>query len=189
MRSAKSRWCCLTAEVCVSRFFRFTRNSTIPNFISNCAGVHRSFRGGRTVAISGVPQQLQCFYMAAVNGGVWKTTDFGKTRGCDFAMTKLPALSARGGLRIRSQHPLCRRGEGLQRQRPGGGDGVIKSIDAVRRWNHLGLRDATADYAIFVDPRTPDRGIRFRARASDGPDVERGIFRRSRRENFRESSL
>jgi len=37
------------------------------------------FRGGRTVAISGVPHQPNVFYMAAVNGGVWKTTDFRNT--------------------------------------------------------------------------------------------------------------
>src|SRR5690349_5866632 len=37
------------------------------------------FRGGRTKAIAGVPSQPSVFYMAAVNGGVWKTTDFGRT--------------------------------------------------------------------------------------------------------------
>ena len=37
------------------------------------------FRGGRTVAISGVTHQPNAFYMAAVNGGVWKTSDFGNT--------------------------------------------------------------------------------------------------------------
>src|SRR5260370_19133086 len=37
------------------------------------------FRGGRTVAISGVPHQPNVFYIAAVNGGVWKTTHFGNT--------------------------------------------------------------------------------------------------------------
>src|SRR6266700_6341791 len=37
------------------------------------------FRGGRTVAITGVQGQPNLFYMAAVNGGVWKTTDFGNT--------------------------------------------------------------------------------------------------------------
>ncbi|MGO9402232.1 MAG: WD40/YVTN/BNR-like repeat-containing protein, partial [Terriglobales bacterium] len=37
------------------------------------------FRGGRTVAISGVPGQPNVFYMAPNNGGVWKTTDFGQT--------------------------------------------------------------------------------------------------------------
>src|SRR5208282_1329028 len=37
------------------------------------------FRGGRTVAISGIPHQPNVFYVAAVNGGVWKTNDFGNT--------------------------------------------------------------------------------------------------------------
>src|SRR6478752_6301708 len=35
------------------------------------------FRGGRTKAITGVPGNPNVFYMGAVNGGVWKTTDFG----------------------------------------------------------------------------------------------------------------
>src|ERR1039457_5461622 len=37
------------------------------------------FRGGRTRAVSGVPGQPNVFYVGAVNGGVWKTTDFGRT--------------------------------------------------------------------------------------------------------------
>src|SRR4029079_802133 len=37
------------------------------------------FRGGRTKAITGVPGDPNVFYMAPVNGGVWKTTDFGRT--------------------------------------------------------------------------------------------------------------
>src|SRR6266404_6697287 len=35
-------------------------------------------RGGRTVAIAGIPSQPNVFYCAATNGGVWKTTDFGR---------------------------------------------------------------------------------------------------------------
>src|ERR1700756_314334 len=37
------------------------------------------FRGGRTVALTGVPHEPNVFYIAAVNGGVWKTTDAGHT--------------------------------------------------------------------------------------------------------------
>ena len=37
------------------------------------------FRGGRTVAITGVPGQPNVFYMAPNNGGVWKTTDSGRS--------------------------------------------------------------------------------------------------------------
>ena len=36
------------------------------------------FRGGRTVAAVGVPERPGVFYMAPNNGGVWKTTDYGR---------------------------------------------------------------------------------------------------------------
>lgn len=36
-------------------------------------------RGGRTRALAGVPSEPATFYLGAVNGGVWKTTDAGAT--------------------------------------------------------------------------------------------------------------
>ncbi|HYC28668.1 MAG TPA: hypothetical protein VEB42_07625, partial [Chitinophagaceae bacterium] len=36
-------------------------------------------RGGRTVGAAGVPQQPNVFYIGVNNGGVWKTTDYGRT--------------------------------------------------------------------------------------------------------------
>ena len=35
------------------------------------------FRGGRVVAVAGVPGDSTTFYFGAVDGGVWKTTDAG----------------------------------------------------------------------------------------------------------------
>src|SRR6185436_17415927 len=37
------------------------------------------FRGGRTKAVDGIPSQPNVFYIGAVNGGVWKTNDYGRT--------------------------------------------------------------------------------------------------------------
>ncbi|HWJ25404.1 MAG TPA: hypothetical protein VNS32_02620, partial [Flavisolibacter sp.] len=37
------------------------------------------YRGGRTVGAVGVPQQPNVFYIGVNNGGVWKTTDYGRT--------------------------------------------------------------------------------------------------------------
>src|SRR6185295_1010832 len=37
------------------------------------------FRGGRTKAAAGIPAQPNVFYVGAVNGGVWKTNDYGRT--------------------------------------------------------------------------------------------------------------
>ena len=37
------------------------------------------YRGGRTRAVCGVPSQSNVFYMAPVNGGVFKSIDYGRT--------------------------------------------------------------------------------------------------------------
>src|SRR5260370_22740671 len=97
------------------------------------------FRGGRTVAISGVPHQPNVFYMAAVNGGVWKTTDFGNTWIPIF--DDQPSGSV-GALAVAPSDPnilYVGSGEGLQRPDLAVGDGVYKSTDAGKTWTHLGL--------------------------------------------------
>ena len=37
------------------------------------------FRGGRVTAVTGVPGDPMTYYMGSTGGGVWKTTDAGKT--------------------------------------------------------------------------------------------------------------
>ena len=95
------------------------------------------FRGGRTVAISGVPRQPNVFYMAAVNGGVWKTTDFGNTWNPIF--DDQPTGSV-GALAVAPSDPniiYVGSGEGLQRPDLATGDGAYKSTDAGKSWTHL----------------------------------------------------
>src|SRR5664280_2034570 len=37
------------------------------------------FRGGRVLAVAGVPGEMAHFYFGGVNGGVWETNDAGRT--------------------------------------------------------------------------------------------------------------
>ncbi|HZV59173.1 MAG TPA: hypothetical protein VFF42_02465, partial [Candidatus Eremiobacteraceae bacterium] len=136
------------------------------------------FRGGRTVAISGVPHQPNVFYMAAVNGGVWKTTDFGNTWNPIF--DDQPTGSV-GALAVAPSNPgiiYVGSGEGLQRPDLATGDGVYKSADEGRTWTHLqDLRDAQQITAILVDPKDPNRLFVAAQGHPYGPNDERGVFR------------
>ena len=140
------------------------------------------FRGGRTVAISGVPGQPNVFYMAPNNGGVWKTTDFGRTWNPIFdSQPNDPQHSGSiGALAIAPSNPdiiYVGSGEGLRRPDLSVGDGFYKSTDAGRTWQHLGLRDAQQIASIIVDPKDPNRLFVAVQGHPYGPNPERGVFR------------
>ena len=135
------------------------------------------FRGGRTVAISGVPGKPNVFYMAPNNGGVWKTTDYGLTWNPIF--DDQPTGSV-GALAIAPPNPdviYVGSGEGLRRPDLSVGDGIYKSADGGHTWQHLGLRDAQQIGAILVDPHDPNRVFVAAVGHPYGPNSERGVFR------------
>src|ERR1041385_7862563 len=114
------------------------------------------FRGGRTRAVAGVPSQPNVFYIAQVNGGVWKTDDYGRTWNPIF--DDQPTGSV-GAIAVAGSDPniiYVGSGEGLQRPDLSVGDGIYKSTDAGKTWTHLGLRDGQQIPQIVVDPRNAD---------------------------------
>ncbi|HJT16083.1 MAG TPA: glycoside hydrolase, partial [Thermoanaerobaculia bacterium] len=100
------------------------------------------FRGGRTVAAVGVRQQPNVFYIGANDGGVWKSTDYGRIWTPIFDSQPTGSI---GALAVAPSNPdtiYVGSGEGLQRPDLSVGDGIYKSTDGGKSWRHLGLRDA-----------------------------------------------
>src|SRR5438067_9072757 len=115
------------------------------------------FRGGRTVAAAGVRGQPNVFYIGVNNGGVWKTTDAGRTWMPIFDEQPTGSI---GAIAVAPSNPnilYVGSGEGLQRPDLSTGDGIYKSSDAGKTWQHLGLRDGQQIPMIAVDPRDPNR--------------------------------
>ena len=134
-------------------------------------------RAGRTRAVSGVPSQPNVFYIGVVNGGVWKTTDYGQTWKPIF--DDQPSGSI-GAVAVAPSDPnivYVGSGEGLQRPDLSWGDGIYKSTDAGKTWTHLGLRDGQQIPQIVVDPRNPNRLFVAVLGHPYGPNEERGIYR------------
>jgi len=135
------------------------------------------FRAGRTVAISGIASQPNVFYMAPNNGGVWKTTDAGRTWTPIFDDQPTGSI---GALVIAPSDPniiYVGSGEGLRRPDLSIGDGIYKSADAGKTWQHLGLRDGQQIGSIIVDPKDPNRLFVASVGHPYGPNAERGVFR------------
>ena len=135
------------------------------------------YRGGRTRACAGVPSQPNVFYIGAVNGGVWKTNDYGRTWKPIFDDQTTGSI---GAIAVAPSNPdiiYVGSGEGLQRPDLSVGDGIYKSSDAGKTWTHLGLRDGQQIPQIAIDPRNPNRLFVAVLGHPYGPNPERGIFR------------
>jgi photosystem II stability/assembly factor-like uncharacterized protein len=135
------------------------------------------FRGGRVVAVSGVPGDAATWYFGAVAGGVWKSTNAGSTWQPVFDEQKIASI---GAIAVAdSDHNIIYvgTGEACPRGNITYGDGVYKSLDAGKTWQHLGLRDTRHIGAIIVDPRNPDIAFVAALGHAFGPNDERGIFR------------
>jgi photosystem II stability/assembly factor-like uncharacterized protein len=135
------------------------------------------FRGGRTVGATGVPGQPNVFYIGVNNGGVWKSTDYGHVWKPIFDDQPTGSI---GALAVAPSNPnilYVGSGEGLQRPDLSTGDGIYKSTDAGKTWEHLGLRDGQQIPAILVDPKNPDRLFVAVLGHPYGPNEERGVFR------------
>jgi photosystem II stability/assembly factor-like uncharacterized protein len=134
-------------------------------------------RGGRTRSVAGIPNQPNVFYIGVVNGGVWRTNDFGRTWQPIFDQMETASI---GAIAIAPSDPktiYVASGEGLHRPDLSVGDGIYKSTDGGKTWTHLGLRDGQQIPAVAVDPRDPNTVLVAVAGHPYGPNAERGVFR------------
>jgi photosystem II stability/assembly factor-like uncharacterized protein len=135
------------------------------------------FRGGRAVAVAGVPGDSTTFYFGAVNGGVWKTSDAGAVWKPIF--DKQPVASI-GAIAVAPSDPetiYAGTGESDIRSDLSSGNGVYKSSDGGSTWTHLGLEDARQISRIVIDPRDPKVVYVGALGHAYGPNEQRGVYK------------
>ncbi len=135
------------------------------------------FRGGRALAVAGVPGEPGTFYFGAAAGGVWKTQDSGATWRPIFDAQKIASI---GAIAVAPSNPnivYAGTGEGALRGDITYGDGIYRSADAGRTWANIGLRDSRQIGAVIVDPANPDTVLVAAIGHAFGPNPERGVFR------------
>ena len=162
----------------------FAQNQRTPTDLSElfssvkwrCIG---PFRGGRSVAASGVVGDPLTYYMGTTGGGMWKTTDAGQhwsNISDGFFQT-----GSVGAVAVAESDPnIVYVGMGEHAVRgvmTTHGDGVYKSTDAGKTWQHLGLELTRQIAGISIHPTNPDIVYVAAQGALYGPTEERGIYR------------
>jgi photosystem II stability/assembly factor-like uncharacterized protein len=135
------------------------------------------FRGGRAIAVSGVPGDPDLFYFGSVDGGVWKTTDAGRIWNPLWSHEDVASI---GAIAVAPSDPsiiYAGTGEADMRSDISFGDGVYKSTDGGNTWKNIGLKATMQIGKILVAPRDPNVVLVAALGRPYGPNTERGVYR------------
>ena len=135
------------------------------------------FRGGRSAAVTGVPGQPNLFYFGATGGGVWKTTDGGRTWS---NISDGYFGGSIGAVEVAKSDPnviYVGGGEKTVRGNVSSGYGVWKSLDAGKTWKQAGLENSRHIPRLRVHPT--NYNIVYAAVLGNiyKPTSERGIYK------------
>ena len=135
------------------------------------------FRGGRVLAVEGIVDEPNVYYMGAVAGGVWKTIDGGHTWKPLFDRQSVSSIGSIAAAPSNHNIVYAGSGEACIRGDISYGDGVYKSTDGGKTWKNVGLRETRHIGAVIVDPKNPDLVFVAALGHAYGPNPERGLFR------------
>ena len=137
------------------------------------------FRGGRSVAASGVIGDPMTYYMGNTGGGLWKTEDGGQLwKNISDGYFKTSSI---GAVAVSESDPnIIYVGMGehaLRAVMTSYGDGVYKSTDAGKTWKNIGLKNTQHISRVVIHPKNPNIIFVAAQGALYGPNKERGIFK------------
>jgi photosystem II stability/assembly factor-like uncharacterized protein len=139
------------------------------------------FRGGRAVAVAGVPGNTQEYYFGSVGGGVWKTTDAG-LNWQNISDGYFESASV-GAIAVAPSDPnvvYVGMGEhSIRGVMTSQGDGMYKSTDRGKTWKHMGLAESKTIAAIRIHPENPEQ-VYVAVQGSQWADSDsRGVYKSS----------
>ncbi len=136
------------------------------------------YRGGRSVAVSGVYGDPKTFYMGTTGGGVWRTSDGGESWKCvTDGYFKTGSVGAIAVAPSRPKTVYVGMGEHAIRGNITPGDGVYRSDDGGDTWRYLGLKETQFIGRIIVDSKNPDIAWVAALGPVFGPSKDRGVYK------------
>jgi photosystem II stability/assembly factor-like uncharacterized protein len=172
--SMSHRLTLICVSLCVVAAAPPVRYDPLANLVPRSIGP--AVMSGRITSLSVVESNPKTQYIGAASGGVWKTTDEGKTWACVFAGRPHASI---GAVSVSHSHPevvWVGTGEANARNSVSWGNGVFVSRDAGKTWMHAGLADTHHIGRIAVHPTDPNIAYVAALGHIWGANAERGLF-------------
>jgi photosystem II stability/assembly factor-like uncharacterized protein len=134
-------------------------------------------RGGWATSAVGIPGKPDTFYIGTADGGVWTTADAGRTWNSLFDHEGAASI---GALALAPSDPnvlYAGTGQVSSRWDITSGNGVYRTGDGGKTWEHRGLADSFHIGRLWIDPRNADVVLAAAQGHLFGPNAERGVFR------------
>src|SRR5205085_3568569 len=128
-------------------------------------------------AVAGVPGQPTTFYFGSVGGGVWKSTNSGRTWTPIFDTQPIASIGAIGVAPSRPNTVYVGSGEADMRSQISYGNGMYKSTDAGKTWRHIGLTGTRQIGRVLVDPKNANTAFVAALGHAYGANPDRGVYR------------
>jgi photosystem II stability/assembly factor-like uncharacterized protein len=135
------------------------------------------FRGGRVLAVTGIPGDPYTFYFGGVAGGVWRTNDGGNTW---TPLTDKQPFASIGAIAVAESNPgviYVGTGESCLRGNISYGNGMYKSTDGGKTWAYIGLKETQHIARVVVDPKNSNLVYVAALGHAYGANPERGVYR------------
>ena len=132
---------------------------------------------GRVAAIDAVESNPDIVYVGAATGGVWKSVDGALSFTPIFDDQPVAAIGAVAIFQPSPDIVWVGTGEGNPRNSMSVGNGIYKSIDAGRTWQHLGLDKTERIHRILTHPTDPNIVWVAAMGQAWGQNADRGIFK------------
>ncbi|MGB9429718.1 MAG: glycosyl hydrolase [Gammaproteobacteria bacterium] len=175
---------CMLATVCASLMMALPSVAgadTVPPAQLTSALHWRSigpYVGGRVIAVTGVTQQPNLYYMGATGGGVWTSKNYGASwqniSDGHFDNANIGAIA------VAPSNPkiiYVGTGESDIRNTLLTGEGMYKSTDAGKTWTRAGLDATHIISRIVVDPNNPDIVYAAALGHVFASNPERGVYK------------
>jgi photosystem II stability/assembly factor-like uncharacterized protein len=168
-----------TLIACIASIFLLAQEPIDPELLKQMKfrNIGPAGMSGRVASIDVDPTDGSRIFVGAASGGLWLSENGGQSWDCIFNNERAASV---GAVKLDPSNPSIiwvGTGEGNPRNSQTSGNGIYKSLDGGKSWQHMGLENTRNIYRVVIDPRNSDIVYVAAIGVAWGESPDRGVYK------------